>query len=177
MQYMLIECAGCGEYSFLVREPEYNALPDEPQYFDWNYYHENKYKTYTFLREDEQQFLPDKLYRLYDSIKENFQIGSQFIIPVALRMMVEGICTNKQITGKSLLNKIENLHKDSVISTIEKDILNKLRILGNQSVHEMKEWQMETLGYALDIINHIIRAVYILPKINNKIKVKSQIGL
>lgn len=87
-----------------------------------------------------------------------------------MRTLVEAICIHQNIEGKNLKDKIENLHKAGLISTSEAPILDKLRLIGNVSAHQIKKLNINKLEYALDIINHVLKSIYILPKINRKLK-------
>ena len=171
--YMMVECGGCKNISFVIRSSDPNALPDELPYEDHNYpaAAEDWDVQYHFLREKDQELLPSKVYFLYDEIKTTFRTQSNILAGIGLRMLVEAICLQQRIPGDNLKKKIERLHSQGMISATELPIIDKLRLIGNQSTHQIKEFSSEKLSYALDIINHILTSIYILPKINRKLKV------
>lgn len=65
--------------------------------------------------------------------------------------------------------KIKKLSEEGLISTNEHPILDKLRLIGNASAHSIKSIDIEYLEYALEIVNHIIKSIYILPNIDKKL--------
>ena len=89
---------------------------------------------------------------------------------MGLRMLVEAICLEQKIPGLNLQSKIRKLHELGMISKNELPILDKLRLIGNDSAHKIKSFSIDKLSYALDIINHIIKSIYVLPKINKLLK-------
>lgn len=111
------------------------------------------------------------LYDLYEEIKEAFESGSNILAGVGLRAMVEAVCMQEKIEGRNLQEKIKNLHNKGLIASSEQPILDKLRLIGNLSTHQIKAFPLDKLNYALDIINHVLKSIYVLPKINKKLKI------
>ena len=96
---------------------------------------------------------------------------SNILAGVGLRMLVEGICLERKIAGKNLLEKIKNLHSANWLSANEVPILDKLRQIGNFSAHSIKGFSTTDLQYALEIVNHVLKTIYILPLINKRLKI------
>lgn len=59
--------------------------------------------------------------------------------------------------------KIDYLVKQGVLTTEGATILHKIRTLGNNAAHEVKPHDYVELGLALDVIDHLLQGVYILP--------------
>jgi hypothetical protein len=85
-------------------------------------------------------------------------------------MLLEAICMEQKVIGNNLQQKILALRDRGLISANEIPILDKLRLIGNVAVHQTKGLRLNILSYALDIINHVLKSIYILPRINKKIK-------
>jgi hypothetical protein len=85
---------------------------------------------------------------------------------------LKAICNEQSIDGRTLYNRIEELHTKGFISKNEIPIIHKLREIGNTTVHEIRCLPMNKLQYALDIINHILKSIYVLPKINKRLKLE-----
>jgi len=171
--YMAVQCCGCNELSFLIRNLDmsnsgiYNGL----DYFDENF-PSNEYELdVSTLNEDEVEVLPKILRQLYEEVEGAFFEESAILAGVGLRMLVEAICLQQKIPGNNLQSQIPKLHAAGLISANEIPILDKLRKIGNISVHEIKGFSIDKLQYALDIINHVLRSIYILPKINKRLKI------
>ena len=173
MSYMVIECGGCKNISFVVREPLTDIIHGENDYVDFNYPTEEDplYAKYTFLRLEDENRLPKKIYNLYQEVRLVFNTDSNILAGIGLRMLVEAICINQKIPGNTLQDKIKKLHQNGIISTTELPILDKLRLIGNDSTHKIKSFPMNKLSYALDIVNHILKSIYVLPAINKLLKI------
>ena len=52
------------------------------------------------------------------------------------------------------------MHKNGFINLQHKDILHKLRFLGNDAVHELQKPTKKEIVTAIDIIEHIIESLY-----------------
>jgi Domain of unknown function (DUF4145) len=173
ISYMTAQCGGCKTISFLIRIPEIDAFEDEPQFTDYNFPLKPDFleTDYNFLREVDQDELPIKISKLYEEVKTMFRKESNIMAGIGLRMLVEAICIQQKISGGNLQQKINKMYTSGLISASELPILDKLRLIGNQSAHKIKAFSIDKLSYALDIINHILISIYILPKINKRLKV------
>ena len=114
--------------------------------------------------------MPKLLNDLYEEVEGAFKENSNILAGVGLRMLVEALCLEQKIKGRNLQEKIKNLHTSGLISANEVPILDKLRLIGNFSAHEIKGLSISKLEYALDIVNHVLKSIYILPKINKKLR-------
>jgi len=180
--FMIIQCCGCDTVSLCLFERESNAPinldnvvldEDEIEEEDTLKAYPNYFKEYDsdteFLHPDMQYQLPRQLDELYEELKNAFASPTSVLAGIGLRTLVEAVCVNQNIPGNDLKQKIENLHKAGFISNNEVSILDKLRLIGNISAHQIKAINGEYLEYALGIINHVLISIYILPKINNKL--------
>ena len=66
------------------------------------------------------------------------------------------------MTG-NLENQINDLITAGVITADGGRILHSLRFMGNKAAHEVKAHTPEELGIAMDVIDHLLLGVYILP--------------
>jgi Domain of unknown function (DUF4145) len=171
--YMTIQCGGCEEVSFLIRHigGAYANENEEYGHFDENFPNEEDETDVTLLDDEEQKALPKVLQNLYTEVEGAFREELSILAGVGLRMLVEGICLEQKISGRNLQEKIKNLQPAGLLSTNAVPILDKLRQIGNFSAHEIKGFSIEQLEYALDIINHVLKSIYLLPKINKKLKI------
>jgi hypothetical protein len=169
--YMIVQCNGCGQVSFLLQEQNifFGQHKDEPKYILTTY--PNEYDDPLFLTDEEQHSIPKSIMELYDEITEAFKNSSSVLAGIGLRTLVEAICMQLKIPGKNLHDKIKALHVKGLISDSELIFIDKLRIIGNVSAHEIKRISIEKLEYALQIVNHVLRSIYVLPKINKLIRI------
>ncbi len=170
--YMVVRCEGCDETSFLIRHTGDKYIDEHNDFYDENFPEDENFESdFNFLDEEAFDELPKILANLYTQIESAFNEDANILAGVGLRMLVEALCLEQSIEGKNLQEKIKNLQSCGLISLNEVPILDKLRLIGNFSAHEIKGFSIDKLEYALDIINHVLKSVYLLPKINKKLKI------
>jgi hypothetical protein len=173
INHMVVQCKGCDHISFLMRHTgdSFTNEKGESEVFDINYPDTKFSAPLNMLTDDEIYVLPSVLQDLYDELQIVLKHDANILVGVGLRMLVEAICMEQNITGGNLKVKIEQLHKKGLLAENAIPILDKLRTIGNTSAHEIKAYSIDKLSYAVEIINHVLRNIYILPRINKKLKV------
>lgn len=175
-KYMVIQCLGCEAVSYLT-EDKYTSAPQLPEE-DWmvnlTSYPKSIYDNSDFTIFDYEKYdqFPNVVRDLYMEIESALKSESLILAALGLRTLVEAICIEQGMEGYSLADKIKSMESRGLISRNERPILDKLRKLGNASAHEIKKFSTEQLSYALDIVNHVLTGVYLLPRINKKLKTK-----
>ncbi|MDZ4329117.1 MAG: DUF4145 domain-containing protein [Flavobacterium sp.] len=167
--WCVTQCAGCNSLHFVLRiffnnPEENNRLVHYDSFFPDNPENPN------FISGSDLAELPSMIFKLYYEVMHAFDSESPVLAGVGLRTLVEAICKQQNIKGRNLKERIISLQAKGQISATELPILDKLRDIGNISAHEIKSFSMDKLSYALEIVNHVIRSIYILPKINKKLK-------
>ncbi|ENB4343872.1 DUF4145 domain-containing protein [Vibrio parahaemolyticus] len=89
---------------------------------------------------------------------------SAVLAGIGLRALVETICKDNNAQGRSLYKQIDALVEQSVLTPSGAKILHKIRTLGNDAAHEVKPHNSKQLGLAMDVVEHVLREVYIIPK-------------
>jgi hypothetical protein len=59
---------------------------------------------------------------------------------------------------------MDDLTTKSVLTPAGAEILHKIRTLGNAAAHEVKPHSEKQLGLAMDVVEHLLTDVYILPR-------------
>lgn len=168
-EYRIMQCAGCNRVSFQ------DLIPwDEG-------YHVFQYPTPVeaelegkFLEEDDLCDLPNEIRDLYLEVKKALQHETNLLAGIGLRTLVEAVCLNQSIAGHNLQEKIKGLRTAGWVSDQELPIIDKLRLIGNVSTHEIIALESEMLVHSLQIINHMLKSVYILPAVATKINFKKK---
>jgi len=88
-----------------------------------------------------------------------------------LRALIETICKEKNAEGGNLFKKIDDLVIKQILTPTGCTILHKIRTLGNDAAHEVKPHSDKQLGLAMDVVEHILNDIYILPN-----KVETEFG-
>lgn len=165
--YQVIQCQGCETVSF--REAYANSDDYYPSESDPNEYEcdlkETVYPNPEFGRQpiSDLQLLPQNLQSIYTETIRSINNDLAVLTGVGIRAVVETVCKDKAAQGDSLFKKIDSLVTDGVLTKDGAEILHKLRTLGNDAAHEVKPHDKVQLGLALDVIDHLLQGVYILP--------------
>lgn len=166
IEYMIVECDGCESISFREDFNNYDVMyPDE---FN-NWCHEKKITLYpSTLRNHyglkQVRNLPEQIRHVYEEAIEAFKAKCYLLTAVAFRTIIEAICIDKSISGKDLKNKIDNLVHARLITEKEGSRLHTIRFIGNDSVHEMAVPKQDALFLVLDIVEHLLKNLYIIDK-------------
>lgn len=171
---MIVQCLGCNTISFVHRliGKQFYDEENKKNYLEENYPEKEIIQDVDFLSFKEQRKLPLQLRKLYEEIEIAFEYEANLLAGIGLRMLVEAICLYQKIEGANLKIKIERLHTNGFISKNDVSILDKLREIGNVTAHEIKDFSNYKLKYALEIVNHVLKSIYILPTFQKKLTIK-----
>lgn len=165
--YQIIECGGCKSKSFrnvYSNSEDYHQVSED----DWAYDEsESLYPSRVKERKrigNEEHYLPNKVRGIYDETIQALNNNSPILAGIGLRALIETICKEKNSEGGNLLQKIDDLVVKQVLTPAGSKILHKIRSLGNDAAHEVKPHSEKQLGLAMDIVEHVLTDVYILPK-------------
>lgn len=176
--YQVIECQGCSTITF--RHSNWfseNEAPGEDGVIERLYP----------LRKDGNliarpyQNVPPTLRRIYSESIDCFNSGSNTLCAAGLRALVEGICSEQQISDgpvevqvkcggtqtvrKADLNgRIAGLHEKGLLTKPSADTLHEHRYLGNSAVHELARPADLELKLAIEILEHTLDALYEMPE-------------
>lgn len=176
--YLIVRCRGCRNGSFVHRKfiKVFNSderIPDDTPYPSDKFYEEMDEWRKEFLpliKSEERSKLPKTIRNLYEEIEIAFLHETRVLAGIGLRTLLEALCQHVNAQGNNLQAKIQDLNQQGLISVSEIPFLDKLRLVGNISAHQIKSWPIKQLTYALRILNHLLEKVFILPKIKDKIK-------
>lgn len=102
--------------------------------------------------------LPRPLEATYREVIKSFNHDLLILCTVGLRALLEGICVDKQVYGKSLYQRIEGLRQflpDNIV-----DSLHTFRFMGNEAVHELKAPSKYGLKQCIDVIEDLLNFLY-----------------
>jgi hypothetical protein len=119
------------------------------------------------LRQD--HFLPAAVSRIYDETHAALCNKQPILAGVGVRALVETVCKEKSAEGFNLENKIDDLVTKGVLTNSGAEILHGLRIIGNVAAHQVKPHSEQQLSLAMDVVEHLLMDVYILPAATRKL--------
>lgn len=164
IDYYLVKCCGCDTICFLTEsQEESDFVYDE----EGNMSLETTSKTYPFHQHvveklNDLWFIPSNIRKIYEETLESLNNQCNLLAAAGFRIIIEAICEDRKIEGKSLETKINNLCKKGIITHNDRDRLHSIRFMGNDSVHSVKEPTKEQLLLVLAIIHNMLNNLYIL---------------
>lgn len=165
--YQIIQCNGCKTLSFRTvssnSEDYYQVSETEWEHDEYENLYPSRAKGRKTL-EDEIFYIPTKIQRIYKETIQALNANSPILAGVGLRALIETVCKENNAEGKNLLLKIDNLVTQNILTPAGSTILHRIRTLGNDAAHEVKPHSEKQLGLAMDVVEHLLTDVYILPK-------------
>ena len=164
-EYQIIQCQGCE--SIVFRRTHTNSEDYHPGSNGELEYNEME-DVYPSPEEgrltvDDDHLLPISIKRIYRETLRSLNSNHLILTGIGIRAIIETICKEKESKGKNLFAQINDLVTEGVLTKDGSEILHKLRTLGNQAAHEVKPHEHSQLTLAMDVIDHLIQGVYIIP--------------
>ena len=164
--YQVIQCLGCETISFRKASSdsesyEYDEMEDSTVHAVEEDLYPNRDEGRTPTKDS--KLLPPSIERIYQETIKAINNHQPVLTGIGIRAIVETVCKDKSANGKDLSEKINDLVKIGVLTLDGSKILHKIRTLGNEAAHEVKPHKAEQLSLALDVCEHLLQGVYILP--------------
>jgi len=149
-------CKGCDKGTLEVCY-SMSGMTDEDgnQRYESSYYPKRKrdnVPTKWFLQ------LPPKLKQLYRETIGAYNNSLNILCATGLRALIEGICVDKDITGKNLEVKIDKLNTILPENIVKN--LHSFRFMGNYAVHELTAPKREDLFLAIEVCEDLLNFLY-----------------
>jgi hypothetical protein len=109
--------------------------------------------------------MPGAVYRIYDETHAALCNNVNVLAGIGIRAIIETVCKQSGAAGSNLKEKINALVNRGLVTPSGSEILHQLRFLGNDAAHEVKAHSTEDLGAALDVVEHLLAAFYVLPEL------------
>lgn len=174
--YQVIRCR-CGNILF-----RHHSWCSENQDHEWDGH------TVTIYPKREVEARPTKRFRhvpqfivdVYEQTILAYNNESYILCAAGLRVIVEGVCEVSGVkdgpvswTGKDglpkvgrsnkLVGKIAGLCEAGILTSQYADILHEHRFLGNDAVHDLQGPAQRELHLAIEIIEHILEQIFVIP--------------
>jgi len=112
---------------------------------------------------EEIHLLPTAVRAIYSETRSSLANKENILGGMGIRALVESVAKDRGATGNTLSQKIASLVRIGLLTQVKGDFLHILRDMGNESAHEGKGHSEAELLAALDIVEHLLNDVYILP--------------
>lgn len=171
-EYEIIICQGCKEVSFRLisscsEDMSYNEETGEIDY-------DEDVKLYPGRIAGRKQvkdmyLMPNEVLQIYKEIHGALCARLNILAGIGIRALVETVCREKNTQGSNLKHKINDLVVKGVLTQDGADILHSTRLMGNKSAHEIIAASDEKLDIAMDIVENLVKNVYIIPQKSKKL--------
>ncbi|MGD9581488.1 MAG: DUF4145 domain-containing protein [Vampirovibrionia bacterium] len=165
--YEIVLCMGCREVSFRSNWVFSEDIDFDPESgFPYPKNHEDVFPNRITGRKELKDYslLPYEVLKIYKETYIALSNRAPILTGVGIRALVESICKEKNAKGKDLEAKIDSLVTLGILTVDGAEILHSTRLMGNKAVHELTASSDEELNTALNLVEHLLMGVYILPK-------------
>jgi len=174
--YEIIQCQGCKLITFRKNsrntENTGGFVDDEGNYITELLDNEELFpsRMLEIKKMKNVHIIPFEVRRVYEETYRAISDNLCILGAIGIRSLIEAICIEKNATGNNLQNKINNLTTMGILTAEASKILHSIRLLGNVAVHEVNPPSIDVLNTAFEIVELLIKNVYILPIIAKRIK-------
>lgn len=160
--YQIIECQGCKTVSF--REDHVSTEDPEPTH--------RLFPPRNVARRviDGVWYLPTHVSTIYHETHSAIQNDMRVLAGVGIRAIVEAVCNDQKCQERDLYKRIAELAAKNVLTESGAKLLQELRVMGNQAAHEIEPHETEKLVVAMDVVDHLLTGVYVLPRKIHRLK-------
>ena len=143
-------CCGCDRVTMQEIKMAIDAEEVDSEYYPSRekYHHTRK----SFLT------LNPKLSQIYEEIILCYNNDSPILCATGLRALLEGVCADKGISGRSLFDKINNLDSHLPKNIVES--LHHFRFIGNEAVHQLTAPSIDDLRSAIEVMEDLLNFLY-----------------
>ena len=110
------------------------------------------------------QSIPIEIRCLYEEVYGALCSNLKVLAGVGMRGILEMICKDQGCITGNLFDKVQQLERDGIVGTAGAKILQNIRFFGNEAAHESAARTPEELGAVLDVIEHFLASLYVLPE-------------
>jgi uncharacterized protein DUF4145 len=162
-EFLTIQCRGCKTVSFCKEATcSEDTDPDDGTLITTTTLFPGRIEGRPPLNDD--YHLPYELKKIYQESRSALMEGLSVLTGIGIRAIVETVCREKNSPGGVLAAQIGGLVTLNLITQTEAEILHDLRFMGNKAAHEVKSHSTQELNLAFDVVEHLLKAVYILPE-------------
>jgi hypothetical protein len=158
----ILQCGNCGTPRF---RQGWNPTPHLPGTWVWGMHAAGQPEQEPAMAGN---CLPLSITALCREARLAFRSGALNSATVAMRSVIEAVCIDRRCRGENLKKKIGKL--SGVLSATEIHLLQMQRVLGNSAAHQMQTPTAAELAVALDVLEHLLKTLYDLPRHAEQLK-------
>lgn len=164
--HQIIQCLGCEEISFRTcstnsEDYDHDYDTQERFYVESVTYYPGRVIGSKVI---DHWLLPSGIGEIYKESRRAVENELFIIAGIAIRVLLESICTDVKAKGRNLALKIDDLHAKSLVTKEGVETLHRIRLLGNRAAHDAHAHSKDQLLLALEVIEHILIGTYLIPE-------------
>jgi len=113
---------------------------------------------------DKYYIVPDQVQIIYKETIKAFNAGLYLLAAIGVRTAIEAISRDQGITVRGIESKIKKMVEKNIITQAGADLLLIVKNMGNLSAHEIKKHHHDDLSLCIDVVETVLKNLYILPK-------------
>ncbi len=153
--YSLWTCAGCDTGTLELEWTAEGMYDGEKQIYEYSYHPARASED---LSQKVFRQLPKPLATIYREVVNAYNHRLHLLCAAGLRALIEGICQDKDISGRRLEDRIYGLR--SILPENIVQNLHGFRFMGNEAVHELGAPERETLCLAIEVSEDLLNFLY-----------------
>jgi len=169
--YQIVQCMGCDDISFRRTstctedyDPQTGKMEESEALFPD--------RTSGRTPMEDHDLFPIKTQRVYLETLKALNNQTPLLAAIGLRALIESICLEQKTKSKNLAKGIDELAAMGLLSAKQAEFLHNHRFMGNEAAHEIVAPKPEHLVAAIDIAETLLKTIYILPGMADKMKAK-----
>lgn len=164
--HKLVKCLGCDNVSLRIEDHDIESAY-QTDHNEWEVPITTKSypkKLQNHKKFDNDYLIPKLVRNIYNEVLLTLQEDAKILSSLGLRACIESVCNHLEIVGGNLAIRINKLATVGYISKKDAERLHAIRFMGNDSAHEIKAPKEASLKIALEIVEHLLKSVFILPE-------------
>lgn len=163
--HKLVKCLGCDNVSLRIENHDliFSVQDSDGEWIPDITIKNFPKKLQNHKNIDNDHLVPVLVRNIYNEVLLTLQEEANILSSLGLRACIESVCNYLEITGSNLATRINKLVTVGFISKKDAERLHAIRFMGNDSAHEIKAPKEESLKIALEIVEHLLKSVFILP--------------
>jgi hypothetical protein len=169
--HQVLQCCGCDEITFRATQADTESIDPYTGQLDER---ETLYPSRTDgrLPMEGYESFPVKTRRIYAEALKALNNNALILAAIGLRSLIESVCLEQKTKANTLAKGIDELAASGLLSKKQAEFLHAHRFMGNVAAHEMVAPHPTELVAALDIAETLLKTIYVLPEVAEKMKPK-----
>ena len=158
----VVQCGGCKNLTFTKRATDSESGYDGEENLI-EQFPPKKETSGWYIRNDIYE-LPLLLRQIYKETMQAINNKSFTLAGIGMRAIIETLCKDKNVKGRNLEKRIDDLVTKGFLTPAGADILHGIRLIGNDAAHDAKAPTIKQINAAMKVVEHLILGIYVLPQ-------------